>query len=179
MNTLEYINYTLSKTPKRFHAGAGFIDWNKASKENPIQWIYQITKQNKKYNSKINTFITKLEYDEDNTKNIKIVYSENFSPNLVKFRGSKHDGTLLFSLEHIQDIFSGLLDGSTYCTENIPEENYGDNPEIFFKYDLVYTVGDLLWGKEYVGHVDENHGKMFPGVKDEFALAVKVDYIIK
>ncbi len=179
MNTLEYINNILETNPNRLYDWVKFTNWNKASKENPIKWIYQITGDTKKYLLSENSFINTSINQDDYEKNIKIFYSKDFDPNLVKFRGSKHDGTLLFSLEHIQDIFSGLLDGSTYCTENIPEENYGDNPEIFFKYDLVYTVGDLLWSKEYVDHVDEKHGKMFPGVKDEFALAIKVDYIIK
>ena len=181
MNTLSYIKYIEKTDPDRFNGFLDGVNWAKATKKNPIDFIMNT------YNANTH-FLSDSQYDKDKKKivvnceietgKIKksiLEYSEDFIPDIVKFKESVHDGTLLFSLEMMEKMFGGLLDGSTYSSINHPG-NYL-LPENYFNYMVKYTLGDFLWSIKSVPHVDEKHGKMFPGVRDSMAMAVKIDYI--
>lgn len=181
MNTLSYIKYIEKTDRDRFNGFLDGVNWSKATKKNPIDFIMSTYKANvhflddSQYVEDKKQIIVKCEIESGKFKKSILEYSKDFIPDIIKFKESVHDGTLLFSLEMMEKIFGGLLDGSTYSSVNHPEDYL--LPENYFSYMVKYTLGDFLWSIKSVPHVDEKHGKMFPGVRDSMAMAVKIDYI--
>lgn len=166
MKTIDYINYRISETKDL--PDASDIDWKEATSHDPFILLKELFKLKVKNNN----IILHQKYDGDKTKSITICKNPQ-SPNIVRLKQIQHDGTLLFSYDAIREMMEGIVAGSTYAKQNSPED-YGDSN--FFNYTVKYSLGELLWHTTFVKHVDEKHGKMFPGQRDVFAMAVQVEY---
>lgn len=181
MDTLEYIQYRINNNEGINEKVCG-VDWSEARiYNNPIQLLKNIIKINNK------DLPTDFLFDKDDNfeadvvednkrKNVKIIYKKNIIPDVFRWSEGTHDGTLLFSLEHIGHIFEDLVNGASCKIGNIPEKEYMSNEDIWWQYDVIYYVSDLLWHTKYVDHVDENNGKMFPGQQDNMVMAVQMEY---
>jgi hypothetical protein len=183
LNTLSYIKYIKKTDPERYNGFLNGVNWSKATKKNPIEFMMDIYKNNhlflgdSQYNKDKNQIVVNYKFEDGKVKKSILEYSKDFIPNIVKFQESVHDGTLLFSLQMMKKIFGGLLDGSTYYSQYYPDGYL--LPENYFDYTMKYMLGDFLWSIKSVPHVDEKHDKMFPGVRDSMAMAVRVEYIIE
>ncbi len=173
MNTLEYIN-------KRIEEGSANeivskIDWNKAMVKNPMPFLKQSIKEPLLLDDDYNFAITYVNDVLNKHKNVKIIYKKDINPTIYRHSGGTHDGTLLFSLQSIVELFKTLFDASSYKIGETPE-NYNLDENVWWDYDVIYFVSDMLWNIKHVDHVDEKHGKMFPGSNDEMVMAVEIVY---
>lgn len=174
MNTLQYLTNRLSK-PDDFGEWVSDIIWEDSKVCNPIDYLERFYQ---KVSREGNRVVTVNKTEDGRTKKSTIEYTENLSSlDIVKMKKTTHDGTLLFVQWAIQELFENLLLANTFSHKNKPE-NY-DTEEEFFKYDMVYYVSDLLWNSKYVDHVSPSEGKMFPGQRDCFAMAVQLKYVLK
>lgn len=167
MKTLDYINYRNSSEHK-MEDWFNEQNWAEANEGNALLWIQEVFKMNQEKE------VLRLTHNYDgNIKNVIISLGCD-SPNIVKTRRIRHDGTLLFVQEAVRKMFEDIVFGFTYSYSNCPE-NYEDN---IFKYTTHYKLCDLLWHRKYLDHVSEKEGKMFPGQQDTFACAVGIEYIL-
>lgn len=175
MNTLQFVENIKNDTYRFPDEWIREVDWNKAKSHHPIEtiqgWILQ------KFSSEVSkSLFYNIVSPENETKNIMIQYHRSLkNPSILKIKRTVHDGTLLFTMNAFQEMMENILEGSCYSTQVCPED-YITN---FWKYDVHYFLGDLLWFSKSVKHVDEKHGKMFPGQMDCFALAVEIKYILR
>jgi hypothetical protein len=174
MNTLEYLNYRKSLNDNSLADWVIPVKWEKSTVCDPLQIMHNI-------NPKIDEFKVKdsirISHEDEKygIKKVEILYQKNIEPTLVKLRQTTHDGTLLFSMNTMGEIFNDLVNCATYTNDNYPENYLTDAG--FFNYDIKYTVSDLLWHHKYVKEVDSKHGKHFPGVRESFALGVQIEFI--
>jgi hypothetical protein len=182
MNTLEYINYRIKSN--NLDKRLSNIDWRKASAMNPMPLLKNIMSSNLQdkpvhllFDENDNFEIELVHSDNYNKKQVKIIYQKNIEPDIFKWSGGTHDGSLIFSMEYVGEMFENLVKGASYNKNNIPESEYGTNENIWWNYDVIYYVSDLLRNTTYVDHVDKERGKMFDGINDEMAMAVQIKYI--
>jgi hypothetical protein len=174
MNTLEYINYRVENNSVNDYIVN--VNWNEAMVKEPMSWLKGILEQDLAFDKDGNFDVLLVKENSDKRKRIQIIYKKDIEPDIFRCSGGTHDGTLLFSLQYIGRLFETLVNAASYKKGYIPK-NYILDENIWWEYDIIYYVSDLLWHINHVDHVDAEHGKMFPGSHDEMIMAVQIEYI--
>jgi hypothetical protein len=112
------------------------------------------------------------EFENGKNRNIDIIYQEDeIDPDYCIFREATHDGTLLFTLQLMGEIFAPLINGEAYCMGNKPDDYTEENVA---NYNVRYTINDLVWYVDYgIKHIND---MVCAGETEVMALPVKVEY---
>ena len=77
--------------------------------------------------------------------NFRIIYNPNAEFDYLTYLRTRHDGTLLFTLQNMQGVLWKVFNGETYCKTKVPDD-YLDN---FQNYNTTYTIGNIVTVTEY------------------------------
>jgi hypothetical protein len=139
-------------------------NWEKALIWQPIKTIYELL--NESYKNE--TSITATATSKDNLcKNIIINYNLGADFQYCILKESVHDGTLYFTSRVVYKALEQLLSGKTYYKFNIPSNCDFTKEGDYFKYDFIYTIGDIVINRIFKGNNEE----------DIVAIPVKFEWI--
>jgi len=87
-------------------------------------------------------------------------------------RESTHDGTLVFTLEVLQEALLGLVNGTSYCTLHDIDWDKG----VYIRYTVGSMRHAVVFGDVKLGCSDT---QLYSGQKERIRMPVKCEYVYK
>lgn len=72
--------------------------------------------------------------------NVTVIYNPEANFDYFTNYQSRNDGTLLFTIEAMQQVLLNVMNIKTYCTTKVPD----DFVENFESYNVTYTIGNII-----------------------------------
>ena len=138
--------------------------WDNAEVLNPIKQYMRLLPDLEESLEKKSEFTLVADCDKGKSK-ITVKYDPNSEFDYFSTRSITHDGTLLFTLDAIEEL---LLRPFKLAT--MPKDS-GINQSNFFEFDYQYTVGDIVLHRDFgMKNINGNH---WHGETDTIVLPIK------